>query len=102
IDVTEGEESREALRRHAKAHDETLDRLEDAVAIFGPEKRLTFHNRAFETLWGLDTAWLAERPTHGEILERLRQKRKLPETSDFSKWKAQELDFYGLTDAAPD
>lgn len=102
IDVTEGEESREALRRHAKAHDETLDRLEDAVAIFGPEKRLTFHNRAFETLWGLETAWLAERPTHGEILERLRQKRKLPETSDFSKWKAQELDYYGLTDAAPD
>ncbi|WP_140984394.1 PAS domain-containing sensor histidine kinase [Asticcacaulis tiandongensis] len=102
IDVTEGEESREALRRHAKAHDETLDRLEDAVAIFGPEKRLTFHNRAFETLWGLDTPWLAERPTHGEILERLRQKRKLPETSDFSKWKAQELDFYGLTDTAPD
>ncbi|MFT4090145.1 MAG: PAS-domain containing protein [Asticcacaulis sp.] len=102
IDVTEGEESREALKRHAKAHDETLDRLEDAVAIFGPEKRLSFHNRAFETLWGLETAWLSERPTHGEILERLRQKRKLPETSDFSKWKAQELDFYGLTDAAPD
>lgn len=102
IDVTEGEESREALRRHAKAHDETLDRLEDAVAIFGPEKRLSFHNRAFEVLWGLEAAWLAERPTHGEILERLRQKRKLPETSDFARWKAQELDFYGLSEAAPD
>lgn len=102
IDVTEAEESREALKRHAKAHDETLDRLEDAVAIFGPEKRLTFHNRAFETLWDLESAWLAERPTHGELLERLRQKRKLPESSDFSKWKAQELEFYGLSEAAPD
>ncbi|MDC7682608.1 PAS-domain containing protein [Asticcacaulis sp. BYS171W] len=102
IDVTEAEESREALKRHAKAHDETLDRLEDAVAIFGPEKRLTFHNSAFETLWDLEPAWLAERPTHGELLERLRQKRKLPETSDFTQWKAQELEFYGLTEAAPD
>ncbi|MFT3998492.1 MAG: two-component sensor histidine kinase, partial [Asticcacaulis sp.] len=102
VDVTEAEESREALKRHAKAHDDTLDRLEDAVAIFGPEKRLTFHNRAFETLWDLEPAWLAERPTHGELLERLRQKRKLPETSDFAAWKAQELEFYGLTDAAPD
>jgi hypothetical protein len=102
LDVTESEESREALKRHAKAHDDTLDHLEDAVAIFGPEKRLTFHNRAFETLWDLEPAWLAERPTHGELLDRLRQKRKLPETSDFVTWKAQELEFYGLSEAAPD
>ncbi|WKL58175.1 ATP-binding protein [Asticcacaulis sp. ZE23SCel15] len=102
LDVTEAEESRDALKRHAKAHDETLDRLEDAVAIFGPEKRLTFHNRAFETLWDLDPAWLAERPTHGELLDRLRQKRRLPEMGDYAKWKAQELEFYGLKDIAPD
>jgi signal transduction histidine kinase len=102
IDVTEAEDSREALKRHAKAHDDTLDHLEDAVAIFGPEKRLTFHNRAFETLWDLEAAWLSERPTHGELLERLRQKRKLPETSDFAKWKQDELEFYDLTEAAPD
>ncbi|MEI9903531.1 MAG: hypothetical protein WDN06_05770 [Asticcacaulis sp.] len=40
LDVTEAEDSREALKRHAKAHDETLDTLEDAVAIFGPESSL--------------------------------------------------------------
>ena len=102
LDVTEAEDSREALRRHAKAHDETLDSLEDAVAIFGAEKRLSFHNRAFESLWDLESAWLAERPTHSEILERLRQKRKLPETSDFSAFKAKELSFYDITETAPD
>jgi PAS domain-containing protein len=87
LDVTEAEESREALRRHAKAHDETLDALEDAVAIFGPERQLTFHNRAFERLWELEPAWLAERPTHGEWLDRLRQKRRLPETSDYAAFR---------------
>jgi len=102
IDVTEAEESREALKRHAKAHDETLDALEDAVAIFGPEKQLTFHNRAFEKLWDLEPAWLAERPTHGEWLDRLRQKRRLPETGDYSGFKARELEFYGLTHTADD
>ncbi len=102
VDVTDAEESREALKRHAKAHDETLDSLEDAVAIFGPEKQLTFHNRAFEQLWDLEPAWLAERPTHGEWLDRLRQKRRLPETSDYATFKARELEFYGLTHTADD
>ncbi|MGA9657898.1 MAG: ATP-binding protein, partial [Asticcacaulis sp.] len=102
LDVTEAEESREALKRHAKAHDETLDALEDAVAIFGPEKQLTFHNRAFEKLWELESAWLDERPTHGEWLDRLRQKRRSPETGDYSAFKARELEFYGLTHTADD
>jgi signal transduction histidine kinase len=102
IDVTEAEESREALKRHAKAHDETLDHLEDAVAIFGPEKRLMFYNRAFEELWDLESAWLSERPTHVELLERLRQKRRLPEMADFAGFKTKELGFYDLTQAAPD
>ena len=102
VDVTEAEDSREALKRHAKAHDETLDTLEDAVAIFGPEKQLTFHNSAFEKLWELEPAWLAERPTHGEWLDRLRQKRRSPETSDYAAFKARELEFYGLTHTADD
>lgn len=102
IDVTESEESRDALKRHAAAHDETLNLLEDAVAIFGPEKQLMFHNRAFELLWELEPAWLAERPTHGEWLDRLRQKRRLPETSDYSGFKSRELDFYGLTQTSAD
>ncbi len=102
LDVTEAEESRDALKRHAKAHDETLDSLEDAVAIFGPERQLTFHNRAFEQLWDLDPAWLTERPTHGEWLDRLRQKRRLPETSDYTGFKARESEFFGLTHTADD
>ncbi|ESQ74878.1 PAS domain-containing sensor histidine kinase [Asticcacaulis sp. AC402] len=102
VDVTEAEDSREALKRHAKAHDETLDSLEDAVAIFGPERQLTFHNRAFEKLWELEPAWLAERPTHGEWLDRLRQKRRLPETSDYAGFKSREAEFFGLTHTADD
>jgi signal transduction histidine kinase len=102
LDITESEENREALRRHVSAHDETLNHLADAVAIFGASKRLSYHNTAFQTLWDLDPAWLAERPTHGELLDRLRQRRRLPETEDYSKWKAKELDFYGSTSVAPD
>jgi signal transduction histidine kinase len=101
-DVTEAEEMREALRRHVAAHDETLNHIADAVAIFGEGKRLIFHNTAFAELWGLEPAWLGERPTHGEVLDRLRQRRRLPETVDYAKWKAAELDRYEDTAAGPD
>jgi signal transduction histidine kinase len=102
LDVTEAEETREALKRHVAAHDETLNRLADAVAIFGPARRLAFHNTAFAELWGLEPAWLAEGPTHGEVLDRLRQRRRLPETADYGVWKARELGFYEALDGAPD
>ncbi|THD74563.1 MAG: PAS domain-containing sensor histidine kinase [Phenylobacterium sp.] len=93
-DVTDLEELREALKRNVEAHDETLNHIAEAVAIFGEGKRLMFHNAAFAELWGLEDAWLAERPTHGEVLDRLRQRRRLPETADYAKWKAAELARY--------
>ncbi|MGQ3111438.1 MAG: ATP-binding protein, partial [Brevundimonas sp.] len=36
------------------------------------------------------------------LLDRLRQKRQLPEVVDYAGWKANELDFYGAAEAAPD
>ena len=102
LDVTESAEVREELRRNAAAHDETLNRLADAVAIFGRDRRLSFHNIAFAELWSLEPAWLAERPTHGEILDRLRQRRRLPDTADYAGWKVKELGLYERLDALPD
>ncbi len=101
-DVTELEEMRDALRRNVEAHDETLNRLDDAVAIFGEGKRLMFFNTAFAELWGLEPAWLGERPTHGEVLDRLRQRGRLPETADYAKWKAAELARYEQLASGPD
>jgi signal transduction histidine kinase len=102
LDVTDAEETREALKRHVAAHDDTLNRIADAVAIFGPGRRLAFHNTAFAELWGLEPAWLAEGPTHGEVLDRLRQRRRLPETADYAGWKARELGHYESLGGAPD
>lgn len=102
LDVTDAEETREALKRHIEAHDETLNHLGDAVAIFSAAKKLTFHNTAFAQLWGLEPAWLAEHPSHGEVLDRLRQRRRLPETADYSRWKTGELSWYEALGPAPD
>jgi hypothetical protein len=76
--------------------------MADAVAIFSQSRRLSFHNTAFAELWGLEPGWLDERPTHGEILDRLRQGRRMPETDDYARFKAAELAHYEDLGPAPD
>ena len=90
-DVTAMEAAAETLGRHTAAHDLVLAEIGDAVAVFGPDRRLVFHNRAFAELWELEPAWLADGPGHGEIMDRLRQRRRLPETVDYARFKAEEL-----------
>ncbi len=101
-DVTEAEDAREALTRVIAAQEDTLNRLNDGVAIFGPDRHLVFHNTAFAELWGLEPAWLGDGPSHGELLDRLRQRRRLPETADYAAFKAREHAFYESLDEAPD
>jgi signal transduction histidine kinase len=94
IDITEQEETRELSIRQARAHDETLNHLSEGVAVFGPDKRLAFHNRAFAELWDLDAGFLAERPSHGDWLDLLKQRRKLPAHASYAEWRAGELALY--------
>jgi signal transduction histidine kinase len=94
FDITEQETARESLDKHVKAHDETLNHVADGVAIFGPDRKLIFNNRAFGELWGLDPAYLLERPDHGSLLDRLRERRKLQSRADYARWRAGELAYY--------
>ena len=80
IDVTDIDETKRLLQQHIDTHEETLHRLPVAVAIFGPDQRLKFSNKAFGRLWDLDERWLATRPSDGEILERLRDARPWVDT----------------------
>ena len=82
------------LTRQIAAHDRTLDRVTTAVANFGPDQRLAYCNEAYRQLWKLDPEWLKSRPKDGEILDRLRERRQLPEEADYRKWKTAMLDSY--------
>jgi signal transduction histidine kinase len=94
IDVTPIENARKELRRHIQGHASTLDKLDTAIAIFGPDQRLLFHNSAYAELWSLDPDWLAMNPSDGEILDRLRELRRLPEQANYRDWKAKQLQAY--------
>ncbi len=94
FDVTEQEAATEELDRHVRAHGETLNHVADAVAIFGPDRRLVFNNRAFAEIWDLDEGFLLEKPAHGELLDRLRERKKLQARTDYAAWRADELAHY--------
>lgn len=87
VDATAAEALRGEIERTIAAHRRTLDQLATAVAMFGADERLQFHNSAYERLFELDPAFLDERPTESEILERMRLARRVPEQADFRAWR---------------
>ena len=91
LDVTDREEIQKEFARHVAAHGEVLENLATAIAIYGPDQRLKFFNTAFAQLWKLDEDWLRTEPGAAELLEMLREKRRLPEYADFPAFKRSRL-----------
>ena len=92
--MSDFENLRAELKALSQSHAETLDQLPTAVAIFDGRKRLKFCNAAYRRLWEIDPAFLEASPTDGEILDRLRHMRRLPEQADYRAWKIQVLEAY--------
>jgi signal transduction histidine kinase len=90
-DFTDLESMQTELSRHIAAHGEVLENVTVAVAIFSADQRLVFFNSAFAQLWRLEEDWLASEPALGELLERLRERRRIPEYADFREFKRQQL-----------
>jgi signal transduction histidine kinase len=93
-DITEVEVLREDLARHISAQDDLLESSASAMAIYGADMRLKSFNYAFTTLWKLDEMWMESQPTYSEILESLREKRKLPEQANFQLFKQQQIKLF--------
>ena len=102
LDVTGKDAAEKELQRHIDAQAQTLNKLATAVSIFGPDKKIQFYNQAYARLWKFDPAWLDTHPAHGEILDRLRENRLLPEQADFKAWKEKILAHYTKVSDQPD
>jgi signal transduction histidine kinase len=94
LDRTDVETAEAELRRHIGAHAAVLEGIGTAVAIYGADKRLKFFNSAFAELWGIEAEWLAAEPSFGDVLERLREHRSIPERIDFGAFKRERLGLF--------
>lgn len=93
-DVTALEESAAEHKRYVTAHGKLLEQINSAVAIFGADHRLEFHNSSFARLWGVDDSYLNDKPKLGDVMEKLRELRRLPEQADFRSFKKSWLDMF--------
>ncbi|WP_306252325.1 PAS domain-containing sensor histidine kinase [Parvularcula sp. IMCC14364] len=94
IDITKLDKAQEDLKRHQNAYRKTLNQMPSAVAVFSSAQQLDYYNQAFLELWKLDDADLRTRPYHGELLDKLHQKSRLPAWADYNKWKEDQLTLY--------
>lgn len=93
-DKTEEEELETRLQRYVGANETLLEQLRSAIALFDSNHALEFFNSAFSALWGLEEQWLNTHPKLGDILEKLRETRRLPEQADFRSYKQGWLDMF--------
>ncbi|MEF3364919.1 ATP-binding protein [Methylocystis sp. 9N] len=94
IDRHEVETVRADLEQQMQSHVRTLDQLPTAVAIFDRSRQLIYNNDAYAKLWQLDAAFLDQRPTDGQILDRLRAAQRVPVESDYRAWKERLFEAY--------
>jgi PAS domain-containing protein len=91
VDMTERARAEGRLRLQVEATEDMLDGMPGAIAIFDGAQKLESYNSAYGKLWGFEDKWLETHPTLGEILDRLRVARKLPEQHDYAAWKTAQL-----------
>lgn len=94
FDQTDLEEARAEIKRHQDGFEETLEQLATPMAIFGADQRLQFSNQSYVRLWNLEESFLKTKPTYGDLLEKLRELRKIPEVVDFQRWKREQLGIF--------
>lgn len=94
VQITELEQAQEEIQRHVSALRDLLESSTSAMAIYGKDQRLKFYNFAFVTLWKFDETWLDTEPTYGEVLENMRERRKLPEQANFKAFKDSQVKLF--------
>ncbi|MFK7901342.1 MAG: PAS-domain containing protein, partial [Nitratireductor sp.] len=98
VDRSDIDYVRTTLKETITSHSQTIDNLNTAIAIFDSKQNLAFSNASFQSLWGLKTTLLEDSPSNGDILEAMRETSILPETPDWKKWKAKQLEAYRCTE----
>ena len=98
-DITEYVRLESGLQLACDAQEDMVERIPFAVAVFDGEQKLTSYNGVYAELWDLSRSWLESTPCYGQILDCLRDKRKLPEQRNFAEWKQAQIQAFNLADS---
>lgn len=94
IDMSEVEDIARDMQQAEDAHHQLLDHLSTAIAIYGHDHKLRYFNQTYRKIFDLDENWLYKKPTLFEILDRLRETRKITEYADFQAHKKSRVELF--------
>lgn len=94
VDVQELEDSRAELARHVQSQRDLADRMTAGTVQFDADRNVSFFNQPFAVMAHLDPEWLAESPEFDRVLERMRERNRVPEVRDFPVWKAERREWF--------
>jgi signal transduction histidine kinase len=94
VDVQDLEDARAELARYIESQRELADRMTAGTAQFDADRSLSFFNRPFGAMTGLDPDWLTEKPEFDRVIDRMRDQQRLPETRDFPAWKEERRNWF--------
>lgn len=90
IDITNFDEAKRNYQVHLDSHLDILSSLDTAFCIINTKHNFTFGNIAFLKLWNLPENFLDSTPHYNLFLDTIREKKTLPEVSDFKAYKEEE------------
>ncbi len=93
-DITDREQIQKQSESNEAAMQALLEHMRSAIGIYNEDYTLGFYNSSFAELWGLEEGWLNTKPKLGEIMEKLRETRRLPEQADFKSYKKSWRDMF--------
>jgi signal transduction histidine kinase len=93
-DISNLEKAEHTISEQLSTLEDLLDSSSSAMIIYGADMRLKFYNQAYVRIWGVDEAWLDSEPTFAEMIEHLRELRRLPEQINFKAFKQQRLKLF--------
>lgn len=90
IDITGFDEAKRNYQVHLDSHLDILSALDTAFCIINTKHVFTFGNAAFLKLWNLPENFVDNSPHYNLFLDAIREKKTLPEVSDFKAYKDEE------------
>ncbi len=90
IDITGFDDAKRNYQVHLDTHLEILSSLDTAFCIINTRHEFTFGNAAFQKLWNLPENFIDKAPHYNLFLDKIREKKTLPEVSDFKAYKEEE------------
>ena len=87
-DATEAVAAGTQLRAFTQTLTKTFAHLAIGLAVFDRHRHLTIFNPALTDLTGLPVEFLAGRPRLTAVLDRLRERRMIPEPKNYQSWRA--------------